>query len=213
VLTRPSSAGAEKPDAENTSPPLSPIQKPNPSQKKPHSIETAKPIQQDTVTPQPAPPPSTVISAPNGIAIGGGSVSNPTVNNYAPIQHHISEETNKCLQGLANDWVSSGIAKEIAIYVGPESHAWTYGKEIMDIFQSHSGKYDGSYILIPCSDAIWVQIYDQNNKPSPNNPVASDAQMVATAINRCGVPVDALQTSKTAKQGKIEIWVCSQPKH
>ncbi len=36
--------------------------------------------------------PSTVISAPNGIAIGGGTVTNPTVNNYAPAERTISKE-------------------------------------------------------------------------------------------------------------------------
>lgn len=33
--------------------------------------------------------PQTSISAPNGIAIGGGNVTNPTVNNYAPPQRQI----------------------------------------------------------------------------------------------------------------------------
>lgn len=41
----------------------------------------SKPVPKE---PLPTPPPQQTINAPNGIAIGGGTVSNPTVNNFGP---------------------------------------------------------------------------------------------------------------------------------
>jgi len=46
-----------------------------------------------TQQPAPAtpPPPTQIISAPNGIAIGGGTVSNPIVNNFAPPMRSLTD--------------------------------------------------------------------------------------------------------------------------
>ncbi len=46
-------------------------------------------------------PTGQTISAPNGIAIGGGNVTNPTVNNFAPPERHLTTSQIQALSALA----------------------------------------------------------------------------------------------------------------
>lgn len=81
----------------------------------------------------PAQQPSAEISAPNGIAIGGGTVTNPTVNNnnYAPPQRHLSLEfiasLSKCLSQDIGDIDISAIQGNV--------EAWQYAQDWYTVFR------------------------------------------------------------------------------
>jgi hypothetical protein len=60
------------------------------------------------------------VSAPNGIAIGGGTVSNPTVNNFVPPARRLSEEQREilvsCLKTVPGKFTVSAIANSGEAY-------------------------------------------------------------------------------------------------
>jgi hypothetical protein len=75
----------------------------------PHSI-AKRDSEPPTTTAPPVQPPSTTINAPNGIGISGGNVENPTVNNFAPPEPHITITNNGCRVGTGG-FVCSVILK------------------------------------------------------------------------------------------------------
>lgn len=101
-------------------------------------VETQHGAEKKAKTPRPdAPkptvqPPATIISAPNGIAIGGGTVTNPTVNNFAPPQRHLSsvliDERAQCLAQRA------GVVAIISISGNAE--AYKYAQDWAALFKA-----------------------------------------------------------------------------
>lgn len=60
-------------------------------EREPHKLMPAEKPEESKAARGPTPQqPASIISAPNGIAIGGGLVANPTVNNFGPAPAHLS---------------------------------------------------------------------------------------------------------------------------
>jgi hypothetical protein len=108
--------------------------------------ENHKPVNKPEVTRIPSVPAPeqrpTVISAPNGIAIGGGNVSNPTVNNYAPPQRHLGtafiDDGSKCLSQIPGTVI-------ISAPVG-NAEAYTYAQDLYKLFGSAHWAIKGNTI-------------------------------------------------------------------
>jgi hypothetical protein len=96
----------------------------------------------DTTTVDP-PQGSTINIAPNGFAISGGNVSNPTVNNFAPFEpdRHVPEAKHSDLVSRLSQ--AHGIV-EIDAYQGG-TKAYRFAEEWRDIFKESRWdmKYDG----------------------------------------------------------------------
>jgi hypothetical protein len=86
--------------------------------------------------------PSTVMSAPNGIVIGGGNVSNPTVNNYGHIQRHLSPqfitEVSSCLSETPGKvWISA---------IQNNGEAFVYAQDWYNLFHAGNWYIDGGKV-------------------------------------------------------------------
>jgi hypothetical protein len=78
------------------------------------------------------PPPATIVnSAPNGIAISGGNVQNPTVNNYGPLARRLSQQQK---QELA-DCIGQKIGQFGVVSI-PNSESQTYAQDWLDVFNA-----------------------------------------------------------------------------
>lgn len=78
---------------------------------------------------------SPIISAPNGIAIGGGNVNNPTVNNYAPPERRISPSQR-------TELISALKGKKLKVAFGyllnvPDSQQ--YAEDLQEAFKEVAG--------------------------------------------------------------------------
>jgi hypothetical protein len=131
----------------------------------PKAKETGK-RQQETQAERPptpraeAPPPQQqTIIAPNGIAIGGGVVSNPTVNNFAPPRRRISDTQKAEIAACLSK--NPGVVDIASIEGNPEAYDlaqdwfdifrqanWTLEPDRVASFIVGSGKFEGTRISI-----------------------------------------------------------------
>jgi len=75
--------------------------------------------------------PQQIVSAPSGIAIGGGTVTNPTVNNFTLPERHILEAEKDYLRGCLSK--HAGSVSVSAIANDPEAYA--FADDWFHIFQ------------------------------------------------------------------------------
>ncbi len=82
----------------------------------------------------PEPKPQTIISAPGGIAIGGGTVTNPTVNNYVgPPQRRLTDEQASQLVESLRPFAGTKVLIRLN-QVNGESGA--FGQRLADVLKS-----------------------------------------------------------------------------
>jgi hypothetical protein len=98
---------------------------PQPQEKKP--TKTRPPVSPSAPVPQNS---STTISAPNGIAIGGGTVYNPMVNNYGPPTRRISDEQKVSLTAC----LKTNPGKFTIGAIAGNNEAYAFAQDWYDVF-------------------------------------------------------------------------------
>jgi len=114
-----------------------------------------------------------IINAPNGIAIGGGSVLNPTVNNYAPVPRHLDPSMLADISGcLASH---PGTVKIMAVADSPE--AYEYAGEWLKFFKNAGWTIEDNLIhTFMIGGGIWTGTHIEINgiyRASGNDPIYS----------------------------------------
>ena len=146
------------------------------------------------------PVPSTTISAPNGIAIGGGVVSNPQVNNYyAPPQ--------RILTGEKNDKFIASLKEtcpfEIVVRAIPgNAESMEYADQLSAAIKEAGCTVVAPRILFDTTaiKGLWVTIHDRNNIPK-----GSDALL--KAFGDAGVPAYGRLQPDIVNPGEIYLMV------
>lgn len=125
------------------------------------------------------------VSAPYGIAIGGGTVTSPTVNNYGPVERHLTASQIQALSATA-EVLPDSMSEWLVIETTTDSNASIYAREILTIFSAHRKVKTFLTRLIepnPELKGIYVLIHsgeDDNFKA---------AQQIANAMQRSGMAV------------------------
>ena len=182
------------------------VQKPS-KQKRVVSTESPKPS-----TNPPAPiAPNQTINAQNGIAIGGGTVTNPTVNNYVPPNRHLTGNQvttlNQLAEKLPEDFSDRSKDRLVIVLVN-ESEPIKYATEIQQIFEAH-GKTRGLARGISWAgtvpEGIQVLIHSTDDVTYPT------AQVIVATLNASGIPVSAFAYVDFVKVGQVQIRVGVRP--
>jgi len=96
------------------------------------AFETDPQASQSTAAPQPSGPlpPKVEVNAPNGIAIGGGIVTNPTVNNYSPLSRRLTADQKNNLKAAV-----SATKARIIIWFFNGNDTQRLAQDLYDVFQ------------------------------------------------------------------------------
>jgi hypothetical protein len=204
--------------------PIAILQAQTPSQQEPlHQKESEGPRKHQAIqnayksTPQPSvqtanPTPQVQInSAQNGIAIGGGTVTNPTVNNYAPPNRHLTENQitalNQLAEKLPQDFSDRSKDRLIIVSVN-ESEPIKYATEIQKIFEAHGKTRELTYGITwqgPVPEGIQVLIHSTDDLTYPT------AQLIVATLNASGIPVSAFAYVDFVKVGQIQVRIGVHP--
>jgi hypothetical protein len=124
-------------------------------------------------------PPTAAVSAPNGIAITGGSVTNPTVNNYAPPKRELTEDQVKKFEDALSPYCPFAIA--VRGYVGDED-SMQYADQFKKAVTSAGCTLARPMWLRDDNAAygIWLVIKDADNVPK-------GANELVTALGAAGI--------------------------
>jgi hypothetical protein len=126
--------------------------------------------------------PQTVINAPQGIGIAGSSVvNNPTVNNFAVPNRHLTEQGTKALAAFAST-LPPDLQDKVTVRSVNESEPIKYAGEITAAFEQHTKvKSDFALGWDHMPEGVIVCATDQNAEIFPL------AQKIANALLEAGI--------------------------
>jgi hypothetical protein len=127
--------------------------------------------------------PTVQVNAPNGIAIGGGNVTNPTVNNYAPPQRTMTAAQRATFVSV----LKQTCPFEVAVRGVPgNAESMEYASQLGAAIQEAGCTLRRPRFLIDTTAGygVWVMLHDKNNTPS-----GADALM--DAFSKAGTPAKA----------------------
>lgn len=163
----------------------------------------------DNALPRPPAAPTVQLNnAPNGIAIGGGTVTNPTVNNYSVPERHLSQIQRTEIESLAASLPES-TTDFLTVEAENDPESSTYGDEIRAAFAAH-GRAGGNQITLrlvetpPVPKGVYVLISGEND---PNFGLA---QKIANGLARAGVSV-LFERGTDLREGQVKIVVGYRP--
>ena len=159
-------------------------------------------------TDSPAAPTVQVNNAPNGIAIGGGTVTNPTVNNFSNPERHLTPEQKTQLESLVTSLPQS-VATILTIEAENDPESSTYGDEIRAVFAAQSKVLGNSITLRlfeqpPVPKGVYVLISGEKD------PSFKLAQEIANGLARAGASV-SFEPGRDLRTGQIKIVVGYRP--
>jgi hypothetical protein len=144
-------------------------------------VLSLKPTPAPAMTPVPTPTSSPIgANAPFGIAISGGNVTNPTVNNFAPPQRILTEDQRKAFVGILRTYCPF----EIAVRGIPgNAESMAYAEQLMRAIKEAGCTLRRPKFLIDTSPSygLWVILHDKENIPT-----GADALM--EALSKTGSP-------------------------
>jgi hypothetical protein len=121
------------------------------------------------------------INAPNGIAIGGSAqVQNPTVNNYGPIERHLTQAQKDGLVALATK-----IPKNCTVFFGSgdAGEQQAFAREMHDIWATTGTTRDPGWIFGWHPKGIFLQV------KSAGEPCAKYGQALVDGFKDIGLPI------------------------
>jgi hypothetical protein len=141
------------------------------------------PIGWDRLTPRSKPlfshnrtltPSAPIINAPNGIAIGGGNVVNPTVNNFGALQRHLTSQQKQQLISLLSPYKDTPFNGVYAF--GSDNEGNIYAHDFFEVFKAAGwsvGQMVGQNFGMtidnpdhPIPEGVWICI-NREDKASP----------------------------------------------
>lgn len=149
------------------------------------STESAQKRKSPSHTNQKATPTAPVqVSAPNGIAIGGGTVNNPTVNNYAPSKRSLTPDQH---QKLVNLLKAGGTATVVLRHAEHDFEAQQYCDQFKAVFQ----------------EAGWSVIDEFNARLIPETRPGQGLQIWANSLGTAA-PVPAVVLQRSLKEVGVD---------
>jgi hypothetical protein len=102
---------------------------------KPNNEKRPMKVGQASDEPLPGRPSATIVNnAPGGFAVSGGTLNNPTVNNFAPARRQLSEDQSR---GLHNSFCALprfNFQKFQTVYPAFDDEAGAYQKQLLQLF-------------------------------------------------------------------------------
>jgi hypothetical protein len=124
-----------------------------------------------------------VAVAPNGIAIAGGTVTNPTVNNFGPPQRAISDQDKLVLTARLSQ--HPGQVAFGAITSDPSSETFKFAQILYDIFQSSGWRMQGPIAPMMYGGKPWKGVMiDYKGEP---NTATSDVREIGSALDEANI--------------------------
>jgi len=125
--------------------------------------------------------PAPIAVAPNGIAIAGGTVTNPTVNNFAPPQRTISEQDRRTL--IASLSQHPGKVIFGAINAG-SSEAFRFAESLREVFKSAGWEVQESILPMMFGGDSWDGIMlCYKGEPNTATEMARELSLELTAAH------------------------------
>jgi hypothetical protein len=179
---------------EKVTPPPKPVPPPVARNPRPPSL------QNQVATVPAAPPPPLQVSAPDGVAIGRDNYGNPTVNNYAPPDRHITASQRDAILAVF-DSLPAGVY--VQVYTANASEPSTFGQEISNLIpKSHA--QDRIIDLEPSPKGLYLIVHDEKDDSAPY------ATRLASAMGGSGITVTGVLARPYMHPGVIRIFVCEQ---
>lgn len=153
-------------------------------------IQMVQPTGRNSTITNPKPSSSVTVSAPNGIAVGGGTVNNPTVNNYAPPARRLdSAEKAALISCLTLHPGTVGIQALMG-----DAEAFGFANDWLEVFRDAKWKIDDgvirSFIPVGAARAGTELHFHGSINPDGTN-LQHDSQTASGAAADCllGKPV------------------------
>ncbi len=145
--------------------------------------------------------PLPMISAPHGIAIGGGNVSNPTVNNFAPADRHLTNAQQLALKSVA-ETMPEDAAQWFKVEAENTAESCDFGTDIRDAFGSKTGHLITRFAeRSPSPRGVFVIVKNQED------PHFAFAQAIANALVRSNVSSVQFAAAPDLTAGTVKIVV------
>jgi len=147
-------------------------------------------------------------SAPNGIAISGGNVTNPTVNNFSPPERHLTPAQTEELDMLAESLPDSTV-QWLTVEAENDPESSTYGSEIRAVFATRN-KVKGNDLTLrlverpPVPRGVYVLVSGEKDHNF------SLAQDIANRFAQVGIPVTFARGSDL-EEGQVKIVIGYRP--
>jgi hypothetical protein len=148
-----------------------------------------------------------VISAPNGIAIGGGTVSNPTVNNFAPPARTLStqqvQELGAYIRTLPDDLSSLLWIRQIN-----ETESKRFAAQIAELFESAGKKLGALQTVLDwpaIGESLYILVHDEKD------PAFKMGLDLTNAFLAGGTMKVEFQGAEWVKPGMVCIYVFGRP--
>ncbi len=153
--------------------------------------------------------PNPSISAPYGIAISGGNVTNPTVNNFSRPQRHLSQEQKAQLIALLAPYKDTPFSGIYAL--GQDAEGNVYAQEFFQVFKAAGwnvglmvGQNFGMTVddpAHPIPEGLWI-IVNADEKDSPPAAANSLYKILRTAgLNPKGM------SEKNLPKGTVQLLI------
>jgi hypothetical protein len=189
----------------------------------PKEAEPAKPVQSTTESNKPiktpgiysptgvnasasSSPPEQILSAPNGIAVGGGTVTNPTVNNYGQQQRQLTPNQAALISSKLGGPPTSDFDGVYCVMGDSESHA--YAQQFWDLFSKANwsvGKMVGQNMLTRNPPGVFIAVSPEDVTSPPDGAIR-----VYGLFKQAGIDVMALKMEGLPKNHWY-VFVGNQP--
>ncbi len=90
-----------------------------------------------------SPPPQVTINSPNGIGIAGGTVINPTVNNFTPARRHLEPQS---MRDMIHGCLTSNPGTALVMGLGGSIEATNYAGEWLKLIQDAGWKLQDGFV-------------------------------------------------------------------
>jgi hypothetical protein len=180
---------------------------PSTPQKDAESPKVARPVQKDSKpsktvgnnkpaseVPSSTNTPEQIVSAPNGIAVGGGTVSNPTVNNYGPQQRQLTPPQESLILSMVGVPPTSDFDGVYCIMGDQEGHV--YAQQLWDVFSKagwNVGKMVGLTSMTRNPAGLFIAVSPEDAISPPDGVMRVYGALKAAGINVMAFKVGNLQ--------------------
>lgn len=151
--------------------------------------------------------PAPVIVGPGSIGITGGTVTNPTVNNFGSTEWHLND-SQKAALGVFADSLPNEAAQFIVVGDIPDRQSQTYASDLFNVLAAHHRVNRRGHILSMEGEfptGVNVAVHDIGDTNFET------AQRIVSAMRGEDIPVGDVSTSSQVRNHEIHIIVGLMP--
>lgn len=151
--------------------------------------------------------PAPVIVEPGSIGITGGTVTNPTVNNFGTSEWHLSDSQKTAL-GVFADSLPNEAAQYVVVGDIPDRQSQTYASDLFNVLAAHHRVNRRGHILSMGGEfpkGISIAVHDAGDANF------GMAERIVSEMRSEGIPVGDVSTSEEVRNHEIHIIVGLMP--